>query len=65
VLLLYTDGIVEATVADGEQFGRERLIEFLLANRHLDPTELIDRLFARISSSAQEDDLTAIVVEAK
>ena len=64
-LLLYTDGIVEATVADGEQFGRERLIEFLLANRHLDPAELIDRLFARISSSAQEDDLTAVVVEAK
>jgi phosphoserine phosphatase RsbU/P len=63
-LLLYTDGIIEAGVGDGEQFGRERLVQFLLNRRDLEPADLIAQLFAQISTEQQEDDLTAVLVQA-
>lgn len=63
-LLLYTDGIIEASVRDGEQFGRERLVEFLLNTNHLEPADLIAQLFAQIATGAQEDDLTAVLIQA-
>lgn len=62
-LLLYTDGIIEATVGNGEQFGPERLVQFLLNTKHLEPGDLVAQLFEQISTSAQEDDLTAVLVQ--
>jgi serine phosphatase RsbU (regulator of sigma subunit) len=64
-LLLYTDGVVEATVSDGEQFGRARLAEFLLDRKNLEPAAFVEQLFARIASPAQEDDLTVVLTEFK
>ena len=60
-LLLYTDGVVEATAADGEQFGQERLIDFLRAGKHLAPRRFVDDLFTKVSRGLQEDDLTAVL----
>ena len=62
-LLLYTDGIIESTMADGEQFGRERLAEFLLETKDLEPAEVVEQLFARLSTATQEDDLTVVLAE--
>lgn len=62
-LLLYTDGIIEATVSDGQPFGREGLREFLLDAGHLEPADFIEQLFVKISSSTQEDDLTVVLAE--
>jgi serine phosphatase RsbU (regulator of sigma subunit) len=62
-LLLYTDGIIEATAPDGQQFGHERLTEFLLNTRHLEPADLIEQLFAQVAANPQEDDLTAVLVQ--
>ena len=62
-ILLYTDGIIDATAPDGQQFGHERLIEFLLATRNYEPAELVERLFAKITSSVQEDDLTVVLAQ--
>ena len=62
-LLLYTDGIVEATVADGEQFGQGRLIEFLRAGKNLAPRHFVDDLFTKVSGGLQEDDLTAVLAK--
>ncbi|HEX4166790.1 MAG TPA: PP2C family protein-serine/threonine phosphatase [Bryobacteraceae bacterium] len=62
-LLLYTDGILEATGADGQEFGLERLAQFLLDNQHLGPAELIQQLFQKIAAPAQQDDLTAVLAQ--
>jgi sigma-B regulation protein RsbU (phosphoserine phosphatase) len=62
-LLLYTDGIVEASGPDGQEFGRDRLESFLLKGADQDPEEFLDSLFQRISAVAQQDDLTAVLAQ--
>ena len=61
-LILYTDGITEARVSEGEEFGRERLREFLLAANETEPKSVLDRLFTQITKGDPEDDLTAVLV---
>ena len=63
-LVLYTDGIVEATFTDGEPFGPERLREFLAAQGESKPEVLVDALMKTVSVREQEDDLTVVVAEA-
>lgn len=67
-LLLYTDGIIEATNEDGESFGTERLEQMLLQSdqNHL---EFLDDLFRALNEFSgkdfPDDDCTAIVVDFK
>lgn len=62
-LLLYTDGIVEANVSNGEEFGRERLGQLLLESAAEKPAEFIDLLFRKITTPEQQDDLTAVLAQ--
>jgi phosphoserine phosphatase RsbU/P len=61
-LLLYTDGITEATDRAGEEFGRERLEQFLLRSGESEPAAILERLFTQITVGSQQDDLTAVLV---
>ncbi|MFZ0592040.1 MAG: PP2C family protein-serine/threonine phosphatase [Bryobacteraceae bacterium] len=61
-LLLYTDGITEANDPTGEEFGQERLGQFLLRSSESEPAAILDRLFDQITSGSQQDDLTAVLV---
>jgi sigma-B regulation protein RsbU (phosphoserine phosphatase) len=63
-LLLYTDGIVEATFTDGEPFGPERLRKFLAAQGDSELAGLADALMRAVSIREQEDDLTVVLAEA-
>ncbi len=63
VLLLYTDGIVEARGSDGGEFGRERLRQLLLESANQSPAEFVDLLFRTIAVSEQQDDLTAVLAK--
>ena len=51
-LLLYTDGVTEAENAQGEEFGEDRIIEILRAQRHLPPRRCSRPLWPRCWSSA-------------
>lgn len=67
VLILYTDGIVEAPNSMDEQFGRARLCGCLTA-RHMEPPQaIIDAILMEVAaftgSTVMEDDVTMIVMK--
>jgi sigma-B regulation protein RsbU (phosphoserine phosphatase) len=63
-LLLYTDGIIEATMPDSQPFGSDRLKEFALFSKAADPATLADDLIRKVSIAIQEDDLTVVAAYA-
>lgn len=58
ILLLYTDGIIEAADPEGEMFGEHRLRAVLEEYRALPPEQIIDWLFKRLRSFAGTQSLT-------
>lgn len=68
ILVLYTDGITEATDNKKEQFGEFRLISVLEKNRDSDARVIRDAIIDEISSFTTEnaygDDVTLIVITA-
>jgi sigma-B regulation protein RsbU (phosphoserine phosphatase)/two-component system sensor histidine kinase ChiS len=60
-LLLYTDGILEATGPDGQEFGQRNVENLLIEMGGLEPAEFIEELFKRIATPAQQDDLTTVL----
>lgn len=64
-LVLYTDGVVEASDSNEQEFGYERLDALLTAGRTLTPKELQERIFSEVIAfcgSAMQDDATVIVL---
>lgn len=64
-VLLYTDGVVEATNRADEIFGYERLQELLIANACLKPRALMGKLLHELrawSDDGQADDITMVVI---
>jgi sigma-B regulation protein RsbU (phosphoserine phosphatase) len=66
-LLLYTDGIIEAANAGGEEFGYERVSHLLQASAKMAAEETADLIVNTVSgwSPSQSDDLTVIVCDYK
>lgn len=66
LLLLYTDGLVEARNKDGEQFGVERTREVLAATYGYPPALVLSHLAGALDGFAgdavSEDDITAVCV---
>jgi serine phosphatase RsbU (regulator of sigma subunit) len=66
VVLLVTDGIAEASSADGNRFGTERLLDALRGHRHLGAREMIDAIYSAVrvfAGDAPGDDITAVVIK--
>ena len=66
VLVLYTDGITEATDLRGEEFGEQYLIESLRQHRELSCQALLSTIVdgvRQFSAQEQHDDITAIVAK--
>ncbi len=68
--VLYTDGILEAPNPQGEEFGNERLRDFLASHAQLPAQEFCDALLARVEqwcgrreNEDQHDDLTLVAVD--
>jgi len=64
-LVLYTDGITEATNADGEEFGESHLLDTLGRHSHLSVGPLLQAVVGAVqqfsSGSEQQDDITAVI----
>lgn len=65
VLLFHTDGVTEATAADGELFGDERLQSLLVAQGTRPPGQILDIILDEVRAFApvQRDDITLIILK--
>ncbi|MCP4581243.1 MAG: SpoIIE family protein phosphatase [candidate division Zixibacteria bacterium] len=67
MLVIYTDGITEAMNNRAEQYGNDRLIDFIKDNAELKPEEFADKLDQDLAqftgNAAQNDDITLVVVK--
>ena len=67
VLVIFSDGVTEAFNGAGEEFGEERMLACLHANRDREPAALLQKLLATVeefaASAAQSDDVTALVLK--
>jgi sigma-B regulation protein RsbU (phosphoserine phosphatase) len=68
LVLLYTDGIVQAHGPDENVLGTDRVLDLVRANRGRPAREILAALFdgvrAHCGAGAQLDDMTAIVIKA-
>ena len=66
LLMIFSDGISEATNSEGEEFGDDRIIECLAQDDERDPNVVLDRVFARLREftvgELPADDMTALVL---
>jgi serine phosphatase RsbU (regulator of sigma subunit) len=68
LVLLFTDGIIEAASADGEQFGLERMLGIVRSHQQETPDAILDALFqavADLSGHVFQDDVTAVIIKAE
>jgi sigma-B regulation protein RsbU (phosphoserine phosphatase) len=69
ILLMYTDGVTEATNDAGSDFGRARLEQLLRDSRDVPADRIRDRIFDELDrftgSRPQEDDATVVVVRGR
>jgi sigma-B regulation protein RsbU (phosphoserine phosphatase) len=64
-LVLYTDGLLEAGNAEGEEFGSHRLGSLLQGSASMPPEAAVDHILSALQrwSSAQNDDLTILICD--
>lgn len=65
-LFAYTDGLTEARSPAGEEFGDARLVQAVIQARSETPASILERvvgLVQEFSPGAQEDDMTAVVLQ--
>jgi sigma-B regulation protein RsbU (phosphoserine phosphatase) len=68
ILVLYTDGVTEATNEEGQEYGRERVEAMVRAGRHLTAKELIDFIYDDVlkwtGGRGATDDITFFIIKA-
>ena len=64
-MVMYTDGILEASNAAGDFFGREALCDLLTRTRDLSPAMAADSIISSVQqwSEKQDDDLTVLICD--
>ncbi len=69
LLVLYTDGVTDASNADGEMLGRQRLAEIISAHRSQSAEELVHTIDEFVNNFVgnipQYDDITVVVAKRK
>jgi PAS domain S-box-containing protein len=67
IITLVTDGVLETTTVDGNQFGAERVIQYLHSHRQNPARTIAEGIFAAArafgGSEPQVDDVTSVVVK--
>ncbi|MEE4273173.1 MAG: PP2C family protein-serine/threonine phosphatase, partial [Thermoanaerobaculales bacterium] len=67
-LVLFTDGVSEASDGDGEQFGEDRVVDLVTEHREESAAELERTISETVLAHAEgslQDDVTLVVVAVK
>ena len=66
LLVAFSDGVTEALSTEGEEYGEQRLLDCVQANRDKSVPEVLDSIFASVreftAGAVQSDDVTALVL---
>ncbi len=64
-IVMYTDGVVEASNAAGDFFGHDALCDLLTRTRELSPAMAADSIISSVRqwSGKQDDDLTILICD--
>jgi sigma-B regulation protein RsbU (phosphoserine phosphatase) len=68
ILVIFSDGVTEASDAAGQEFGEARLIDILKGQAHSSATSILESIVAevqRFSPGDQNDDLTLVVARGR
>ena len=68
LVVLLTDGIVEAASSDGKSFGLERTLGIVRAHHQETPDEILEALFDALRdfcANKFQDDVTAVIIKAE
>lgn len=67
IVILCTDGVLEAMAPDGAIFGKDRLLDAVCANRHQNAQAIVDAICQSARDfyqhEPQRDDITAVVIK--
>ncbi len=67
LLVIFSDGVVEARNLEGTQFGNQKLRELVFMNRYLSSEEIVELIFEEVRShtgmDAQQDDQTVVIIK--
>jgi len=68
LMVLSSDGVVEAMNPRGRLFGEKRFLELVRTHRNLSAREIIDKIVAGVTEfigpAPQHDDITIVVIKA-
>jgi phosphoserine phosphatase RsbU/P len=68
-LILFTDGLVEAVNARGDEYGESRVLSVLEAGKSLSPAEMLKRLMYEldvfVGNTPQHDDVTCMLLKSE
>ena len=66
-IVMFTDGVTDATNSRGENFGEDRLLESLKSSQDLQPSEVVQQLLAHVhqfvGDTEPADDLTLLALK--
>ena len=66
-LFLYTDGIIECRNQNDEEFGLDRLINYIKSHHNLDIDSLLENIFSEVNTFTGKkeicDDQTLVILE--
>ena len=69
LLVMYTDGFIEAKNKKNKMYGEQKLIDVIRSNRSLSAPKLIDKIYSEVydysDRMTQSDDMTIMVIEKK
>ena len=65
IILLYTDGLIEARAPDGEEYGERRMTTFIQKNNHQSAERILQDLWEDVIAFAGKfsDDITAMMIK--